>query len=524
MLETFVLSFRLQITYRVNSILYSLKQFPLIGDFMPSSLYANQGLKIFGTLISVIVELVKVFFGKVLYVLLFIVLPMSVMKNGSLSYYHLFFFLSIAGAIVNTNLFEPSKDKYYAIVHLKMDASKYAIANYIYFMVKCFIGFLPICLVMTLINRFALYETLFVPLFIVSVKTLSNAFLIYRFKRTESVYNENKFSWISYSIAALCLGCAYLLPYIAKIIYFRTFFWITIATLILSIFALRSILVFKDYGRIYKSLLKEDNILFAKKNNKDEIIKNKIQKSIEYSNHDTSLKSGYAYINDLFFKRHRKLLMKAIEMQTLVIVGLVFLTSVAMVLFPEVKIVLNHLGLMMLPSFWFIMYLLNRGVSMTQAMFMNCDHSLLTYRFYRLPKVILGMFTQRLKMLAMMNAIPALALGCGLSFLLWMSNNKQDPSHYVILIISLLCMSIFFSIHYLVLYYLLQPYNVATEVKSSFYKFMQWLTYFFCYIFLQVRFDTYPFGLMTIGFCVIYCVIALILVYQKAPKTFKIRN
>ena len=49
------------------------------------------------------------------------------------------------------------------------------------------------------------------------------------------------------------------------------------------------------------------------------------------------------------------------------------------------------------------------------------------------------------------------------------------------------------------------------------------VTYFVCYLMMRVQMPTLIFGLMTIVFCVAYSVIACVLVYRLAPKTFKLR-
>ncbi len=51
-----------------------------------------------------------------------------------------------------------------------------------------------------------------------------------------------------------------------------------------------------------------------------------------------------------------------------------------------------------LPYFAFIMYAINRGTGFTRALFMNCDHSLLTYSFYKKPDMVLTLFRIRLKL------------------------------------------------------------------------------------------------------------------------------
>ena len=75
MKKTFILSFSLKNTYRVNGILYSLKQIPLVKRLLPEALYGVWGLKIFANILSAIWEVASVFLGKGLYLLLMVFLP-----------------------------------------------------------------------------------------------------------------------------------------------------------------------------------------------------------------------------------------------------------------------------------------------------------------------------------------------------------------------------------------------------------------------------------------------------------------
>ena len=65
--KTLKLSFSLRNTYRVNSILFSLKQIPLLKRLLPATLYQIKGLKLFANLVSVLWEIVSAFLGKFLY-------------------------------------------------------------------------------------------------------------------------------------------------------------------------------------------------------------------------------------------------------------------------------------------------------------------------------------------------------------------------------------------------------------------------------------------------------------------------
>ena len=107
---------------------------------------------------------------------------------------------------------------------------------------------------------------------------------------------------------------------------------------------------------------------------------------------------------------------------------------------------------------------------------MNCDHSLLTYSFYKQPKFVLRLFQIRLREIMKINAVPASVIGVGLALILWASGGTASPVDYAVLVVSILAMSLFFSVHYLTIYYLLQPYTAGTEMKSGTYRIIMVVT------------------------------------------------
>ena len=115
-------------------------------------------------------------------------------------------------------------------------------------------------------------------------------------------------------------------------------------------------------------------------------------------------------------------------------------------------------------------------------------------------------------------------LGGGLALLLYASGGTDDPLNYWLLLISIVCMSIFFSVHYLTIYYLLQPYNAGTEIKSGTYQIVMSATYLICFGMMQVRMPIQTFGILCIVFCLLYFAVACVLIYRFAPKTFRLRN
>ena len=237
----------------------------------------------------------------------------------------------------------------------------------------------------------------------------------------------------------------------------------------------------------------------------------------------SSRRKGFEYLNELFIKRHQKILWRAVKRIALVCLCLVLGMLLAFSLSPEIREKTNELLMSYLPYFVFVMYAINRGTGFTRALFMNCDHSLLTYSFYKQPRFVLKLFQIRLREIVKINLLPALVIGAGLAVLLYASGGTDNPLNYAVLLVSILCLSVFFSVHYLTMYYLLQPYNAGTEMKSGVYQLVLSVTYFICFFMMQLKMPTLVFGLMTILFCVIYSGIACLLIYRLAPKTFRLR-
>mgnify|MGYP003376176953 FL=1 len=255
-----------------------------------------------------------------------------------------------------------------------------------------------------------------------------------------------------------------------------------------------------------------------------QIIKEANEKNISADVTITSKRKGFEYLNELFIKRHKKILWNSTKKISYVCLFLVAGVQVLLYIRPEVKENLNEMIMTWLPYFAFIMYVINRGTNFTQALFMNCDHSLLTYSFFKQPNFVLRLFQIRLREIIKINAVPAAVIGGGLALTLYTSGGTDNPLNYIILIVSILCMSMFFSVHYLTVYYLLQPFNAGTEIKSGTYRIVLTATYLICFFLMQQRMPILIFGIMTIVFCVLYCIVASVLIYRFAPKTFKIRT
>ena len=526
MARTLRITFSLRNTYRVNNILYALKQIPLVGRILPEALYQEPGLKILANIISVLWEIFAALIGKGAYFLILLgaaALYPSPEKRALFLY--LMVICTVLGGFVNTYMFNPTKDKYYALILLRMDARSYTLVNYGYALIKLAAAYLLFGLLLGGLVDLPVWQRVLLPLFAVGVKLFAAAYMLRDYEKTGNASNENKVGPLYWAALFLGLAAAFGLPAIG-------IFLPEAASLIfmglgaaLGAFSAGRILRFAFYRNMYQELLGDwmDQMDKGGASKTASAARKQSEKAISADTGITSSRNGFEYLNELFIKRHQRILWRAAEKIAFVCLILVLAALIALSLYPEVKTVVNELTMQFLPYFVFILYAINRGTGFTQALFINCDSSLLTYSFYKKPGQILKLFRIRLREIIKINLLPAFVIGAGLAVLLFASGGTDNPVNYAVLVVSVLCMSVFFSVHYLMIYYLLQPYTAGAEMKSGTYKIVMTVTYFVCYLMMRVQMPTLIFGLMTIVFCVAYSVIACVVVYRMAPKTFKLR-
>lgn len=523
MLNTLRLSFSLKNTYRVNSILYSLRQIPLLKSLLPAALYQVRGLKIFANVLSLLWELVSIFLFKALYFLALVWGLGLLYQNvpSPLSFLHILLFLTLIGSYMNTSLFVPTRDKYYAMILLRMNARSYTLVHYGYALLKTVVGFLPFTLLLGLERGVPLWLCLLLPFCVAGAKLSVAAYSLRDYEKKGSVHKENKLQKLVWLLTGVLLVLAYLPPALGFVLPLAVSAGLFLIWILAGLVSLRQVVTFRYYREINQELLSQ---VPTQMDSAKKATKAASEKAISADTSITSQKVGFEYLNELFIQRHRKILWRS----SLRIAGICAVLCcgvlLLMELLPEAKTNIHQSGMTWLPYFAFILYFINRGTGFTQALFMNCDHSLLTYSFYKQPGSILKLFQIRLREIMKINAVPALVLGVGLVLILYASGGTDNPLNYVVLLASILSMSLFFSIHYLTLYYLLQPYTAGTEMKSGTYRIAMVLTYVVCYLMMDLRLPLLVFGVACIVFCVLYSMVACILVYKFAPQTFRLRT
>ncbi len=518
-------TYSINIRYAVNMIVFFLTKIPLVKKLLPKNPYGNVSLKSLGYIISLSIDLGMIFAGKVIYVA--VVAFIVGAANGDTANWidvilTMLLPLTIAGGILRTHIFNTTKQDYYALFLMRLPANEYAKGNYISFLLLQFVGFLPIIPVAVFFGAQNILSFVFFPLYVVCIKLIGAAVILFLYRRFDRPPNENTLTWKNGIAVALVVAAAFMMPQ----------FDITIPTaVVLVVYALALAVAipcalylfrFNDYKsalRLAHNKLSAVNVKSIAAQRQKETVRKFIADDVSV----TSAKRGYAFFNDLFVKRHQKVLFTPIKRITLGAIGVSVALAVACLFFDVVAEVVN---LLMVDNFSYIilvLYLTNRSMAIASAMFINCDSSMLTYSFYCRRSDLMQLFIERIKSLVKLNLMPAAVLAVAAPALLLLSGGTEHLIYYPLMFISVILLSVFFSVHYIAVYYLLQPYNIGAEIKSPTYIIANMVVYILTFILYGAGVSVPIFTILVAIACLVYTPLVMFLVYRFAHKTFKLR-
>lgn len=520
MINTLKKSLEIDITYSINSFIYLLSKLPILKHIISNNLYKDKVAKKVISIIMILFYIIRSISIKFLY--FFIIFSMSYYyfpNNLIKTYFHVYFLLTILGMFINNKLLNTTKKKYISMILFNMDATNYFKSELTWNLTTTllldsicilFFGYLISC---------PLSFSIILILFTIAIRVIGEYLNIMFYKKKNYIWYTNNKLYVPIMITFILL---IFLPFVDIYININAISIISIITIIISIKPFLYLWNLKDYKLIYKKLSSVTDPMNSKfdKDYLTQAMVNVIEKDKIIDNRKIENKKGYDFFNTIFFERHKHILIRSAKKYSFILIGiyivLIYLLLTSKTYYSEISNFLeNNLG-------WFvvIMYFINRGAIITQAMFFNCDHAMLNYNFYREKEVILGLFKKRLLTITKVNLIPALVIGVGNSILLIMINS--DITTIITTFLFIIFLSIFFSVHYLVIYYLFQPFNKNMEVKKMSYSIVTLLTYIVSYQMTSVVINSSILSILGLLVTIIYIVLGLFLISKLAPKTFKL--
>lgn len=524
-----------------NQLLYQLQHLPIIKRFIKDKYYAAYDAKMILGMISLLVEAIKAILVSVFYLFIVIAGPMAfvgateevVFANVDIpnSVYYLFYWTSfILGSFINVVLMENSADEYMLLHVLRVNPKRHYRMLLLQRILLDFFRFVPLaffigfghylCLYLALLGYRMLGETIRIKLY-------------EKFKIRQSVP-------VNIFLFLLCVA-----TYVG---YFMTsgdplnFGFVVHPIHVLVSFGIGVVCFlylwrYPSYNRLAKELVLRESLAFESDMDANAVAMEAAEIKVDEKKLDLSSqerkhekKKGYAYLNALFFERHQQFSRRLLMIKGGVILAVLVVLSVILLLFPSAQDETWNIMMQYSPAFVFLMYLMSSGKSICSALFFNCDRVLLKYGYYRKGRAVLENFFLRIGRIMLVDLIPAGLLSLIPVAVMIISGHLEDWPMLLLMVGSILCLSIFFSVYHVFCYYICQPYTEEMAEQSTLFRVLNALIYVISYFTFTLPQDVEFSLAFLMNYNVVIWIVTMVfivasffLVYYLAPKRFRLR-
>ncbi len=527
-----------------NGFFYFLKKIPLIGKIFKNSNKWIHKIDFLILPLSILFGFLRSIFNKVIYylVMYFVVLSMtldffevSIPKNTEMILFYIAG-LTLIGTFRDYDFFYTNNTTSYIFIkQMKLDPKKYYLSSYFYQTILNVISFSLIYYIILKIagGFFGQVNISYLNVFSFTMIAYSLRFIVaYIFLKRNLTKDKFKvYNYIVYPLMVILLIALIVLIGMGKIIDVQVLFNPLMLFLAIVVFAM---LIFR--------FMATDNIRYISNN----FLVIKDLKSIEEAEIDAmglqvedgqikvdgkdfSSYKGIEYINKIFFHRHKSILKKKVRIGNIIKIAIFTGISIGAVYISQnndLPLAENAKDIEEIKSYlpyviFAASYFMYTGEFFVKYCFYNMDKDLMRHAYYRTSENVLKSIKIRVVELIKYYLSPYLFM---LGMILVVCASLSFGYTYTI---SLLLISfaglLFFSMHYLYIYYLLQPFTESAKVKNPLYSGLTYVIYMIMYFSGTSDSKDLIFKYILI-FVVIYLILGGFLVYKFAPKRFKIHD
>lgn len=527
----------IQISSLANRILYYLQRMPVLGVKIKDTVYAKIGLKRIAALIASLLFIVWGFLRHMLYIGLVVYIPILLFaaelpQNQQLElFWNIFFILSfIVAPVSSARILEPKRNKYVAVKLMRLPATRYMRVT----LGSRYIGFLIYmipAMFMTSSNLGAsLYQGILAVIAVVLWRMFAEYIHLLIFQKTgKIIIKQVSFVWVIIIIgyvAAFAPMFVHWVPTIGQMVLFSMPFML-LCLIVGTLSSLWLMLKVSYKEAVDASTQRDDPYLDFNKMMKEANTSAVAAKESDYDYESILLNpekhlhlQGYAYMNALFFSRHQSLVRTPFIKRLLIATGLGLAAILLAYFNVDPTMDTDSMLRSLLPILIFVMSFITMGENLCKGLFYNCDLTLLRYSFYR--RDTFQHYRIRLRKLITMNTL----IGAVFAFMLTIALLIIEPANItnmIIIWISVIALSVFFSVHYLYTYYILQPFTTELDVKNPFYFLFTYVISAIYIVMFILRLEPIVFAITVSTASLIYLVISYPLVRKYGPKMFRIK-
>jgi len=249
----------------------------------------------------------------------------------------------------------------------------------------------------------------------------------------------------------------------------------------------------------------------------------KVDLSVDKHKH----KTGFSYLNAIFFDRHSNYFRKKLLIRCLFILAPALVLGVLSIFWlitrGEINFSDTNIPFNLAPYFFFLTYIASMGKVVTASVFGNCDIQMLHYSYYRTKETTAASFKARFAVILRYNTIISATMAVSALATARLLFGYMDFVPAVIFSALLLCMGVFFAFNDLFLYYVIQPYDSAGSNKSNAYKIINFVIYCIAFANINLQFELIGYSIVVAAATALYLGIGTALMLKVAPTKFRLR-
>lgn len=535
MLTNMLTMLSIQISKRLNGLLYFSKKVPGLKKIFKNKDYSFPRLKKILSIIAILYKLISSPINTAIIFFLAIYLPSSSVAKGDITSSIMLLIVSFYFIIplFNSTTIQVEQEKFIMVKQMRMHPKDYSLAK---ITLDSLLDVWSEIVLLGLVFKFILGLDFILGVNIaISSVTFSifvEAIHLYMHKKSGfSINNKTVIQITSYIVVLLATYALVIFTYIPEKLNILSFFQYDLTMplfLLLGIFGYVYMLRYEKYWDIINEKNTVDtfqnlNKIMGESNFADVKLKDKDYDDKSLDSKSSIDKEGYDYLNYIFFSRHKRIVYKPMIIKTLIV------TAIFLALFIMDRFFIDGVGVKVSNAIIdkytviiIIIYIICNSEKLIRSMFYNCDRSMLRYGFYKRGNALLNMFFLRLRKIIYSNSLPILILMIGI----YTATSIYAPmriAETIPILISIVFLSLFFSVHYIFMYYIFQPFSDSLRIKNPFYSIINFIVYLVSYIFLKIELSSKIILPVIVLFSVVYIILAIILIYKKGPKTFRIK-
>ena len=511
----------------VNSFFFWLLKIPFLGKIISRKIYKTI-LKIVekSSWISLILPFITKVFSKLIFygiIVAIITKGEFLIKDAEISKSILIYIslITLFGFMKEAfNFYDANQKSYYFIRQFKMSPKSYFIGSFSYSLIVFAITFsITMKIIFSIISiNIAFINILAFSILSCSLRIFAALFMLkknLKDKKLQIYENSIIFSYYILALVILIFNKS-ILPLLnvnLEVLYNPILLLFGIIIILLSF---KSVLKQNNFDEIIYPRLTVDLLSLGNDMDVEFSVVKTEEENIKIGKEDFSNYSGIRYINEIFFKRHeniyKKKTRKPFILKALIYIGI----SIAVLFIPTNEIELDFLNKAYLVILFASAYYMFSGNFFIKYCFYNMDYPLMKSNFYRKPEHIMESMKIRLVKLLKNNMILFILM---IIMIITVNLRFQLGTKHLFLSLSSGILGVlFFSLHYMFAYYIIQPFTKGLKIKNPLYNGLTYIIYMLSYSVI-----TGDYIYLVLIFAVIYIILGFLGLKYLAPKRFKLR-